>query len=80
VGGVPDILDDGVTGVLAEPEDVNGLREGLLALLSDKPRRDAMGAASRAAAVWKFAPRVAAASYLSAYQNLIAASRELTRA
>jgi glycosyltransferase involved in cell wall biosynthesis len=48
VGGIADMLDDGRAGVLVECGEVRGLREALLALLSDRPRRAELAAAARA--------------------------------
>lgn len=36
VGGIPQMVVDGQTGVLFEPKDVNSLKEGLLRLLKDE--------------------------------------------
>jgi glycosyltransferase involved in cell wall biosynthesis len=47
VGGIPDMLDDGRAGVLVPTGDVAALREALLALLADRPRRRALGATAR---------------------------------
>jgi glycosyltransferase involved in cell wall biosynthesis len=47
VDGIPEVVDDGRTGVLVEPGDVQGLAEGVLAVLE---QRAEMGAAAREAA------------------------------
>lgn len=44
--GVPDVVDDGVTGLLAGTLDASALAECARALLSDVPRRAAMGLAA----------------------------------
>ncbi len=49
VDGIPEILTDGVTGVLTEPGDVNGLVAGVCRLAGDPDLRARCGAASRAA-------------------------------
>ena len=46
VGGLPEVIDDGVTGFLCDPEDVNGMIEQTLALLADPPRRVRVGRAA----------------------------------
>lgn len=48
VGGIPEILDEGVTGYMVRPRDPAGLAERLLGLLSDPVRARAMGRAARA--------------------------------
>jgi glycosyltransferase involved in cell wall biosynthesis len=48
VGGVPDLVEEGVTGCLAPPDDPGALAIPLIALLGDAGRRQALGAAARA--------------------------------
>lgn len=47
VGGVPDLVLDGVTGFLHEPGDTEGMSQSLSRLLLDTSLRDQMGAAGR---------------------------------
>jgi glycosyltransferase involved in cell wall biosynthesis len=47
VGGVPDLVEDGVTGLLVAPRDPEGLAEALAELLDDPGRAAAMGRAGR---------------------------------
>lgn len=47
VGGVPDVVEDGVTGVLVEPDDVEGITAAIVRLLSDRALAERMGAAAR---------------------------------
>lgn len=51
VGGVPELVRDGETGLLVEPGDAAGMAEAALALLDDPGRADAMGKAGRATAL-----------------------------
>jgi glycosyltransferase involved in cell wall biosynthesis len=46
VGGLPDLLDDGTTGLLVAPRDPAALAEAILALLLDPDRRAAMARAA----------------------------------
>lgn len=48
VGGLPDMVEHGVTGVLVEPGDARSLARGLEYVLKDPARAAAMGAAARA--------------------------------
>src|SRR5919201_317243 len=43
VGGIPELVEDGVTGFLVEPGDVDGLRGALQRLLDDPALRRRMG-------------------------------------
>lgn len=47
-GGVADAVEDGVTGLLVEPESVEACAAALVALLGDPARRAAMGQQGRA--------------------------------
>ncbi len=47
VGGVPELIDDGVTGLLYPVGDVEGMAMGALSLLRDTPRLEAMREAGR---------------------------------
>lgn len=46
VGGVPEILEDGVHGLLVEPGNADDLAKALMAMLSDPERRERMGRAA----------------------------------
>jgi glycosyltransferase involved in cell wall biosynthesis len=46
-GGIPEAVEDGVTGRVVPPRDANALAEALASVLADRPRREAMGAAGR---------------------------------
>lgn len=46
-GGVPELVENGHTGLLVAPADFDGLAQACLVLLADEPRRRAMGAAGR---------------------------------
>ncbi len=58
VGGIPTAVDHGRTGFLLEPRDVAGLEGALEGLLTDRARRQAVGAAGRAASVERFSADV----------------------
>ena len=47
VGGIPEIVHDGVNGYLVDPKDVDGLVEAVSKLIDDKALRFAMGQAGR---------------------------------
>ncbi|MBI4610217.1 MAG: glycosyltransferase family 4 protein [Candidatus Rokubacteria bacterium] len=47
VGGVPDLVEDGVTGLLVRPGEPDELARAVLELLADPERRRAMGEAGR---------------------------------
>lgn len=57
VGGIPDVVTDGETGVLVRPEDPDALAEALVRVLSDRALAERLGEAARAAAhAWLVTP------------------------
>jgi N-acetyl-alpha-D-glucosaminyl L-malate synthase BshA len=46
VGGIPEVIDDGVTGFLHAPDDVDGMAASTLKLLMDEALRRTMGTAA----------------------------------
>lgn len=49
VGGIPDIVEDGVSGVLVESGEPKGLADALVRVLSDRPLVERLGAGAHAA-------------------------------
>lgn len=70
VGGIPEVVTDGVTGLLAPPEDAEALGAALAGLLADPGRRAAMGAAARGDAEARFAASRFAADHRRLYESL----------
>jgi glycosyltransferase involved in cell wall biosynthesis len=57
VGGIPDLVEDGVNGLLVEPEDTAGLRDVLLRVLTDRALAERLGRGAHASAeLWTMAP------------------------
>jgi L-malate glycosyltransferase len=44
-GGIPEIVDDGVTGILVDPRDHHGLAAAIVKLIDDEPGRQRMATA-----------------------------------
>jgi starch synthase len=55
-GGIPEIVRDGVTGLLADPERPETFSTAILSLLREPGRADAMGRAGRAAVLAAYTP------------------------
>jgi alpha-maltose-1-phosphate synthase len=70
-GGIPEVVADGVTGVLVEPDDPPVLASALNALLADPGRAAAMGQAGRDRAVAEFGWDTVAAQTAALYAKVI---------
>jgi glycosyltransferase involved in cell wall biosynthesis len=71
VGGLPEVVEDGVTGVLVAPDDPDGLASAIVDLLQDSQRRRALGANARRRACQKFALDRCVDGFLSVYRSLM---------
>ncbi len=47
VGGIPEVIKDGKTGILVPPEDAKAMARAVIDLLKDKDKRSAMSSAAR---------------------------------
>jgi glycosyltransferase involved in cell wall biosynthesis len=63
VGGIPETLRDGVSGILVPPGDVPAWTDALTTLATDADLRARMGAAGRAQACERFASARIAAQF-----------------
>lgn len=71
VGGLPEIVDDGTTGLLVESGDEAALADAIEALLSDAPAARLMGAAARKHAAQAFDFSVLVDGYERAYEQAV---------
>jgi starch synthase len=72
VGGIPEVVDGGVTGLLVPPDDPASLADAMNMLLRDPGRADAMGSAGRERAVNEFSWDAVAAQTAELYAELAA--------
>jgi glycosyltransferase involved in cell wall biosynthesis len=72
LSGIPELVEDGVSGVLVPPGDAASLATALAALAADQGQRQRMGAAGRATVIRDFDVRANAERLI----GLIGASRE----
>ncbi len=70
VGGIPEVVSDGETGLLVPPDDAAALAAALNALVGDPGRAAAMGHAGRERAVAEFGWRAVAAQTVALYGTL----------
>jgi glycosyltransferase involved in cell wall biosynthesis len=71
VGGVPEVVVDGETGILVPPGDVQALADAIQRLLEDAALRARMGAAGRRRAKTSFALPAWAAAHRALYARLL---------
>ena len=85
VGGIPEIVDDGVDGILVPPADSKALAQAIVALLNDPQLRQRLAGAGRDKVLAKFSFENMVRSYEAIYTNAAAgkqssASKELRAA
>jgi glycosyltransferase involved in cell wall biosynthesis len=78
VGGIPEIIDDGVTGLLVSPKDAVELAKAVAALLRDPGRRRAMGQAGRQRVRTFFSMEKHTADVVRLYQRVRDTKRRTT--
>lgn len=70
-GGLPEVIEDGVSGLLVAPGDVDGLRDALERLTSDAGLRERVGGAARLRAE-RFTPAAILPRVEAAYDRALA--------
>jgi N-acetyl-alpha-D-glucosaminyl L-malate synthase BshA len=71
VGGVPEVVNDGVEGFLLEPRDVRGMATRALEILSSPERREQMGNAARRRALTQFCSSKIIPMYEKLYARIL---------
>ena len=69
VGGIPELIEDGQTGLLVPPGDAPALAAALTRLVADAELRARLGAAARQAAA-AYTPEAMAAAYAALYHDI----------
>jgi N-acetyl-alpha-D-glucosaminyl L-malate synthase BshA len=72
VGGVPELIDDGVTGLLYPVGNVEDMAEGAVGLLKDRERLEAMREAGRRTAQKRFCSSLVVPHYVRYYESVLA--------
>jgi N-acetyl-alpha-D-glucosaminyl L-malate synthase BshA len=72
VGGVPELIDEGVTGLLFPVGEVEAMAAGALSLLNDPPRLEAMREAARKTAKKRFCANLVVPQYVRYYEQVLA--------
>jgi N-acetyl-alpha-D-glucosaminyl L-malate synthase BshA len=71
VGGLPEVIDDGVTGFLRAPDDVDGMAEAAIAVLRDRELRLRIGAAAAQHVRANFCEDAIVPRYEAFYQEVL---------
>jgi starch synthase len=71
VGGIPEVVEDGRTGLLVEPGDEPALAAAVNSLLTEPERATQMGQAGRHSAVTRFSWRAIAEQTTALYRGLV---------
>jgi glycosyltransferase involved in cell wall biosynthesis len=71
VGGVSELVRPGVTGYLAEPENIADLLNGIIQLIEDKKLREQMEENCRSIAVQEYSSELQAKRYIELYSQII---------
>jgi len=75
VGGVPEVMRDGVEGYLMEPRDVKGMAARALEILTERGRREKMGKAARERATSTFCSTKIIPQYEKLYERVVSGGR-----
>jgi N-acetyl-alpha-D-glucosaminyl L-malate synthase BshA len=73
VGGVPELIDDGETGLLFDVGDVDAMAAGAIALLKDRDRFETMRDAARKTAQKRFCATLVLPHYVKYYESVLGA-------
>jgi glycosyltransferase involved in cell wall biosynthesis len=68
---MPELIDDGVTGLLYPAGDIEGMALGALSLLKDRARLDAMREAGRKTAQKRFCSSLVVPHYVRYYEAVL---------
>jgi glycosyltransferase involved in cell wall biosynthesis len=69
-GGVPDVVEDGVTGLLTPPGDAGALASGLRRLIENEELRRAFSTAARSRMIEKFSFETMVGRYVDLFRSL----------
>jgi N-acetyl-alpha-D-glucosaminyl L-malate synthase BshA len=75
VGGVPELIDDGVTGLLYPVGNVEDMAAGAVSLLKDRGRLEAMREAGRKTAQKRFCSSLVVPHYVRYYEQVLGKSQ-----
>jgi L-malate glycosyltransferase len=72
VGGVPELIDDGVTGLLFPVGDIEAMADGAISLLKDRDRLEVMRDEARKTARTRYCSTLVLPHYVNYYEQVLA--------
>lgn len=72
IGGIPDLIDDGRTGYLLDPLDIESIRQAVMRWVDNPSQATKFAATAKQEALQRFHPRVVAARHLEIYRQTLA--------
>jgi glycosyltransferase involved in cell wall biosynthesis len=75
VGGNAEAVQDGVTGTIVPPEDVNAMAAAMRAMLADPERARVMGEAGKARVAERFTTEAMMRQLVTAYRRILGRDR-----
>jgi glycosyltransferase involved in cell wall biosynthesis len=71
IGGIPDLIEDGQTGLLFDPRDASSIVNAVHVILSDNHKATTMAQVARSACLVKHGPRTVAQRHLQVYDQVV---------
>jgi glycosyltransferase involved in cell wall biosynthesis len=80
IGGIPETVEDGVSGILTQPGNAEELADAICVLAADADLRSRLGAAGRLRAQQKFSTEMVVKKTLEVYRGLVGGANTLREA
>lgn len=75
IGGIPEVVENGVSGILIENENSEDLKNALIKLIENKDIRESMGKNGRRVYEEKFTAEIMANKFIDYYKNILSCRR-----
>lgn len=75
IGGIPEVVENGVSGILIENENSENLKNALIKLIENKDIRESMGKNGRRIYEEKFTAEIVANKFIDYYKNILSCRR-----